>query len=713
MPMTAREHGQPHSRLPAAAAARVTSIYVAVGALYIIVSDLVVWRSIGDVADFASAAVVKGLLFVLITGGILFYVVYRLVRRVDRQRASYDEILENIGDAVFVVHRPDRKIVYANGGAEEVFGYTAEELIGAPSTGLYKDEKDFHRIEKIASEQLEETGEANFRFRMRHRDGKVFPTQHKIRRYRSAEEPSKFAVSLVRDITHEVAEEERRKESEQRWRVILEAVPVPMAMVRVDNNEIAYANDALKLALGLTEAALKKGVNAADFFIDQAEFQHLRAQVLELGHIDAIEVRIRTADDAQLWVAGTSRLMSLDGQQMFLTAFIDITSLRESRELLSRTQRLEAVGQLTGGIAHDFNNLLTVILLNCESIADHEGAPDETKTYAEIAHTAGMRAADLTRKLLAFARSGTSAPLRLDLNRIVEDQYSLLRRTVGSNIEIAVVLDENPALAQIDKSGIENTIINLAVNARDAMEDGGTITISTDRVTVDASAPARVKDLPPGEYVTLSVSDTGEGMDPKTLERAFEPFFTTKAVGQGTGLGLSTVYGFATASGGTVTIESEPGDGTTVTLYLPVAHGSETAAEETEESTALPTGSEAILLVEDHRQIQEFSATQLRQLGYSVVTANDSDRAMSLLADFAQSFDLIFTDIIMPGSLDGYELVRRARALRPEIKVLVTTGYSQQYPADPKRYHLLQKPYTKATLAQFVRRAIDDPAGGD
>jgi signal transduction histidine kinase/ActR/RegA family two-component response regulator len=376
---------------------------------------------------------------------------------------------------------------------------------------------------------------------------------------------------------------------------------------------------------------------------------------------------------------------------------------------LRQSQKMEAVGQLTGGVAHDFNNLLTVIIGNSELVADGLRDRPALRNLAEMTVKAAERGAELTSRLLAFSRRQPLDPKPSDINRQIADMDPMLRRTLGEHIEIELVRGGGLWKAMVDPGQLENAILNLCLNARDAMPNGGRLTIETANAHLDAAYAASQSEVEPGQYVMIAVSDTGTGMDAATLERAFEPFFTTKDVGKGSGLGLSMVYGFVKQSRGHVRIYSESGQGTTVRLYLPRADGEAQAGAPAAAPAEADRGSGRILLVEDDALVRENAAELLRSLGYDVVPAANGPEALAVL-EKGEAFDLLLTDVVMPGGLNGRELAERAHALRPGLLVLYTSGYTENAIVHHGRLdrgvELLAKPYRRQDLAAKVRAVL-------
>ena len=377
---------------------------------------------------------------------------------------------------------------------------------------------------------------------------------------------------------------------------------------------------------------------------------------------------------------------------------------------LRRAQKMDAIGQLTGGIAHDFNNLLTVIVGNFDCLSE---LPDRGKERAEledVALSAALRGSELTARLLAFARQQPLSPQPINLNARLPAIIAMLERTLGETIEIRTSLAPELWIADVDASQVEDALVNLAINARDAMPRGGILTIETRNIALDADYAAANIDVIPGDYVVLAVSDTGCGMTPDVVERAFEPFFTTKPEGKGTGLGLSMVYGFARQSRGHVKIYSEVGHGTTVSLYLPRSASHEAATRDAGKPQVHRTGNESILVIEDDNYVRAISVRHLTELGYRVRAVETGPAAIALL-EGSEPFDLVFTDIVMPGGMTGYDIATAALDRRPGIKVLLTTSYAgpQNGPGSAKHTGapLLRKPFRKQELAEAIRAALD------
>ncbi len=399
---------------------------------------------------------------------------------------------------------------------------------------------------------------------------------------------------------------------------------------------------------------------------------------------------------------------TFEGERVFVGIIHDLTETKRAESQLVQAQKMEAVGQIAGGIAHDFNNLLTVILGSAELLEDTVIEPEE-RLLIEAINAAALRGAELTARLLAFGRKQMLNPHNLDVNALVQHLLLLLRRTLREDITLKMSLEQDLPLVIADAGQLDAALLNLMLNAQDAMPDGGTITISTSVLVLDARYRDAHPEGLPGKYIAIALTDDGEGMLPQTRDRAFEPFFTTKEVGKGSGLGLSMVYGFVKQSNGHVSIYSEPDLGTTVRIYLPCVAGEAPHKTPLEEHTPTASGKESVLVVEDDPFVRSYAIECLTGLGYRVIEASNGSDALKLLEGGAQP-DLLFTDIVMPGALNGWDLAQRAKELRPQMPVLFTSGYALETLISRGRLDadasILNKPYRRADLASHIHALL-------
>ncbi len=533
--------------------------------------------------------------------------------------------------------------------------------------------------------------------------------------------------SVGRDISERRGAEEQLRQSEERYLLLTEAISDVIWTMDLDQR-LTYVSPSVRRLFGYQPEELP-GLDlsqllaagsfplARDTLLEELRFQ----QEIETG-----QTRTRTLDLELVHKNGTpvwcevkmtllrderGRPKGVLGVARDISSWKDAQeALVESEDRLRRAQRLEAVGQLAGGIAHDFNNLLTVIIGNVELIARELPPRDELRGQIEEVSKAARRAASLTRQLLAFSRKQMMVPEILTFNTIVCDMSNMLRRLVGENIELETALQPQLDWVKADPSQLELVLVNLAVNARDAMPDGGRLTIETANEYLDRSYSDGNYEVVEGPYSKLAVTDTGRGIPAHDQSRIFEPFFTTKEVGKGTGLGLSTVYGIVKQSGGYIWVDSEPNKGTRFRIYLPRIEKSESHERPAAESAGQSPGTETILLVEDEDGVRALASKILESIGYRVIAASNGDQALRILAGAEQSLHMLLTDVIMPG-MSGAKLAEEALAAKPDLKVLFISGHSDDVlthhgELDPET-NFLEKPFTPDALANKVREVLD------
>jgi PAS domain S-box-containing protein len=527
------------------------------------------------------------------------------------------------------------------------------------------------------------------------------------RRAEAALEDSRLQLEArVRERTAEL------QASEEWIRLVADAVPVLIGYVDA-GRRYRFANKRYQEWFGLApEAIVGRPVSEVLGSVLDAEVErHIEAALAgrEVEH----ELSLAAPDGRRVEALVTYR-PHFGARGEVLGYFIlgqDVTERKQAEAILRQGQKMQAVGQLSGGLAHDFNNLLTIIVGNLALARERSGRGRKVRALINPALDAARRGAALVRRLLAFARQQPIDPKIYNAKQLIAGMEELLQRTLGSSIEIGMRLSGRPCLIRTDPNELENAVLNLAINSRDAMPEGGKLEISVETLALDPAASAIPPDLAPGEYVIVAVADTGSGMPQEVAERAFEPFFTTKQFGRGSGLGLSMVYGFARRSGGKVEIESETGKGTIVRMYLP-RFTQETAAEARSQrpGARAPKGRERVLVVEDEPPVRELTAKLLRGLGYQVLDAEDGKSGLELLAR-SGAVDLLLTDVELRSGMSGIELAHTARRRLPALKVLLMSGYPdkalEQAGAGEGRYELIAKPFEKTELARRVRAALD------
>jgi PAS domain S-box-containing protein len=598
-----------------------------------------------------------------------------------------------------------------NPAVEKMFGFSDGELIGRNVNALMP-EPFRSRHDGYIRHHLE-TGERKIigigrQVMARRKNGAIFPVHLSVSAFEA--DGQRYFTGIL----HDLSEQRVGVLAEQ---ALLQAIftHLPDALLIVDpQSTITLCNPAVMRVFGYAPEEII-GKSMSLLHETPAEFQRaqeLSERLKENEPLDLRTVRFRRkSGEAFPAESVVSALHDQDGHFIgFLSLNRDISQQVVQDEALRKSQRMEAIGQLTGGIAHDFNNLLTIITGNLELLEMELESAEHLDLLAR-ANDAALMGARLTNRLLTFARRRRLEPVVLDLNDQVLSMAELLRRTLGETIALLTLLAPRLWSVRADPSEIENAVLNLAINARDAMPAGGKLVLETKNVVLDERDVASEVGVQPGEYVRLSVSDTGVGMGQDILARVFEPFFTTKGPGKGTGLGLSVISGFVKQSGGHVTVYSEPGKGTTVNLYLPhVAASTEETAVIGEERAKARHAGETILVVEDNTEVRRVSARRVGNLGYTVIEAENAARAIQVLSS-GSKVDLIFSDVVMPGGMSGFDLARWAKQNLPSVRVLLTSGFAEDVArageAMAPDFEVLRKPYTADELARALRRALD------
>jgi PAS domain S-box-containing protein len=624
--------------------------------------------------------------------------------------------------AIFLIDL-EGHVVSWNSGAARLKGYAAEEITGKSFATFYTPEDRAKGLPEQALAMARQTGRFSAEGWRVRKDGSRFWALVVIDAVRDeAGELIGFA-KVTRDITERQAAQEDLLRSERRYRRLIEAV-IDYAIFQLDpEGNVATWNPGAQHIKGYAPEEII-GKHFSAFYTEDdrnAGVPKLAlAEAAEKGRFEAEGWRVRK-DGAKFWASVIiDRIDDDDGKLIgFAKVTRDISErkqtqdrLREVQDQLAASQKLEAIGQLSGGIAHDFNNLLMIVIGNLETAERHSrqiGGNANLSRALSHAKRGAQRAAALTSRLLAFSRRQPLNPKPIDVNNFLSGLQEFLQRTLGERIEVQTVGSAGLWTIDVDPNHLESSLVNLAINARDAMPDGGKLTVEAVNVFSDEDYARRNPELPSGQYVVVSVTDTGSGMSSDTLNHAFEPFFTTKEAGHGTGLGLSQVYGFVKQSGGHVKIYSEVGQGTTVKIYLPRHHGN--AVAETEANTvAEGDATETILVVEDDADLRTYVVEALRDLSYRVLSASSPQAALTILLQDQPRIHLLLTDVVMPG-LNGRELGKRAAQLRPDLKILYMTGYSRNAIVHQGRLDegvdLLEKPVSQAKLALKVREILD------
>jgi two-component system cell cycle sensor histidine kinase/response regulator CckA len=628
----------------------------------------------------------------------------RTAERVHRLAQALDDNSEMISMAA-----ADGRIVFVNRALLRATGYSEEEVQGKAFGDALVSPNNPPEVAKEFRASLKRDGKWSGECLLRRKDGSDFPVWRSISVLRDSEGRTTGTFGISQDLTEKRRLEERAKR---------------LALALENNSEMICLGDERGKAVFVNQALLHASGYREDELIGNKFDDTLLSpnNPPNLGR----EIQTRIASEGR-W-SGECLQRKKDGTDVpvFLCIGVirdkdgrvtgsfgisqDITEKRHLEEQLRRAQKMEAVGQLAGGVAHDFNNLLMVIIGYAGDLVERLEPGSPLRREANEIAKAGQRAASLTRQLLAFSRQQVLEPKVLNLNSLVEDLKKMLGRLISEDIELVTSLD--PALGEVraDQGQIEQAIVNLAVNSRDAMPAGGRLTIRTKNSVVDELFARKHPPMPPGDYVQLSVLDTGIGMDAKTLARVFEPFFTTKAPGKGTGLGLATAYGVVKQSGGYIWASSEPGKGACFDIYLPRVHAPAPEKASGTRPDAARQGTETILLVEDDEALRSLILDTLQQWGYEVFEAADGHDAMLIAQEQALKIDLLLTDVVMPG-MNGTQVAEKVVALNPAIRVLFMSGYADLGPGQDdffsKERRLLQKPYKLPELARAIREVLE------
>lgn len=519
-----------------------------------------------------------------------------------------------------------------------------------------------------------------------------------------------FGIAIVCRVSERRRILKQIRDSDESFRQLAKNIREVFWMSDPQTNEIVYVSPAYEEIWGRTVESLKRDPSSFMDAVHPDDRERVKAAVdHQAKGIYDQEYRIVRPDGSLRWIRDRSfPIADAQGADYRIAGLAeDITAHNERENRLRQAQKLASIGRLAGGVAHDFNNFLTVILGNAELLREQIGDEDKAAESVRSIERAAQRAADLTDRMLAFARQKELTLRRLDVNARLAQIERFLKPILGEDVTVALNLTDRPTPVLTDGSYLESSIINLAANARDAMPEGGRLTIETSVLELTERDTEQYANLKPGCYVQIAVSDTGAGIPAAHLQHVFDPFYTTKEVGRGTGLGLSMVHGFAKESGGQVTIYSEEGIGTTVRLYLPYDGGLEPAKAE---DPGLPSGgSETVLVVEDDELLRSYVRTQLSSRGYRVIEAQNAAEALEIV-ESSTPIDLLFTDVVMPGGMNGPNLAARTRARRPALKILFTTGYADH--ATVARLgvtdaNVIHKPYRPDALAFAIREAID------
>ena len=638
------------------------------------------------------------------------------------EMAQLHAVVDTAVDGVILINAQG-VVLMLNPACERLFGYAAAEVIGQNVKMLmpapFREEHDGYLRNYHATGQAKIIGSGR-EVVGRRKDGTSFPMDLSVGEAKDQDGGASIFVGTIRDLSQRKRAEQELREGAARLRAVVNTAVDGVILIDARGSVMMF-NPACERLFGYTADEVI-GRNVKTLMPPPFRDEHDTylsnyhatgdAKIIGIGREVVGQRKDRSTFPMDLSVGEAKQ----EGESIFVGVIHDLSDRKRTEEQLIQAQKMEAVGQLSGGIAHDFNNLLTVIIGNADMLSQSLKARPDLQHLADTIVSAGGRGAELTQRLLAFGRRQVLQPTEINGNVLIDSMRHMLARTLREDIEIRIQLEKGLWSAYADAGQLESAILNLAINARDAMPDGGSLTVATSNVSLDRGYHQGHPEVKPGQYVMVSVTDDGQGMPPDVLERVFEPFFTTKEVGKGSGLGLSMVYGFVKQSNGHVTIYSEPGLGTTVRIYLPASSSSPAASEPLKhavvEHASRSSRALTVLVAEDDPFVRTYAVASLTTLGYRVIEATDGPDALSKLQQGAKP-DILFSDIVMPGGISGFDLAERVRAMRPGIRVLLTSGYALETLAARGRMVrdvvVMTKPYRKDDLAQKLREAVEAP----
>lgn len=619
---------------------------------------------------------------------------------------SFELLVQSIVDYAIYMLDVDGRVTSWNAGAERIKGFQTHEIVGKHFSQFYTEEERAAGVPERVLETARREGRfAGEGWRVR-KDGSRFWASVVVDAIKDDDGQLIGFAKITRDMTEQRNAQTALIEAEQRFRILVQGVTDYAIYMLDPDGRVTNWNAGAERIKGYSPDEIV-GEHFSRFYAPEDFEAGVPKRALETaretGRYEAEGWRVRK-DGTRFWASVV--IDAIQGDDGELVGFAKITRdmtekreaqlrLEKSREQLFRSQKMEALGQLTGGLAHDFNNLLTAILGATELASRSTDNPEKLKRMLDGVRGSAQRGASLTKQLLAFARAQPLAISQIDLKQFFADVTQLVRPSLRSDIEVVTEISESLWPVDADPGALELAILNLAFNARDAMKEGGTLKISAHNAVLGGE-PEGLK----GEHVAITVSDTGEGMNKEVKERVFEPFFTTKSFGEGTGLGLSQVFGFAKQIGGAVTVESTPGKGASFTILLPASRGASQAETRANGANALGR----VLIVEDDTLVAELAAGMLAELGFETTVTHSAKEALERLAG-GEKPKLVFSDIVMPGGITGIELARKVRDRFPELPILLTTGYSEQV-AGSHGFPVLQKPYEMQSLASALGNVL-------
>ncbi len=642
----------------------------------------------------------------------------------DQNGGVYEKLLNNLPMMLHCMDGSGR-LISANAAWCESLGYSAKDIIGRSFSEFLPMDSRSKLVTEIYPKYLTTSSYRGGQIQIHRKDGSLVNVQMSMTAYRGDKGRLERTVCLLENVVEVQAVAAISSRNDHRFKAAFAAAAHGLAVV-LPSGHIEVANQSLASLLERDDLESRQ-ISFEDLLHrdDKPAFLSGMRRLLS-GEVPVYqqELRLQSGTGRSIACAISIALVKNEAgeTEQLVAQIIDLSERHAVNERLQKAQKMEAIGQLTGGLAHDFNNLLTVIIGNLELLDGKFGADDRSSRRVSEAVDAARKGSELTKQLLAVARKQELAPIDVEVNKLVMGMEPLLSRAIGENITLKVQTTHGQVQAVIDPSLLENAILNLAINARDAMEKGGALTIETQATSLDAFYAQKYPEVTPGPYVMIAVSDTGMGMAAELLEKVFQPFFTTKPLGQGTGLGLSMVYGFIKQSGGHISVYSEVGHGTSVKMYLPQKSSGAVALTTKPESRAapieelaapfaLPLRKKKILVVEDQEAVRAVACGFLEDFGYDIVQAGDGFQALAVLQEEPE-IDLMFSDVVMPGGMNGFDLAQAAQSLRPDLKVVHTSGYpkgAMVHQDEPrfKEGFIIMKPYRRDDLQKIIKDALE------
>lgn len=644
------------------------------------------------------------------------YTIYQhlLIHRIRRKLLDREELFqlinENAADMIAVVDMDENRL-FNSLSYQKVLGYSTEELRSSSAFDqIHPDDRN--NVKKAAENAVHSGIGQTLDYRFRHKNGTWLVLESTSSVIRNADGKPEKLLIVSRDITERKRAEEALRRSEAHFRSVVEDAPYGIYRANIAGRFL-QVNPALLKMLGYEqEQEILKKELATDIFQHDYEYQRLTQLFTRTEEIKDIEMEWKRQDGTPIIVRCSGRRINDENcvPAYFEVFAEDVTEKRVLERQLRMAQKMEAIGRLSGGIAHDFNNLLGVIIGYSGVLRKALGSNNALSEHAFEIEKAGQRAASLTKQLLAFSRQQVLTPAVLNLNTLISNMEGMLPRLLGEDIEVSLALEPGLDNVKTDQSQIEQVIMNLAVNARDAMPTGGTLKVRTANVELNQTYTRSHPGSNVGSYVLMVVTDTGMGMDRETLAHIFEPFFTTKELGKGTGLGLATVYGIVKQSSGYIWVDSAPGKGSSFEIYLPRYVGQPKADEQHADLGERLCGAESILLVEDAESLRKLARIFLEAAGFRVLSASSGEDALEVVARHPETFDLLLTDVVMPG-MNGRVLAEQLLSHQSIMKVLYMSGYTDSLIAGhgvmEEGVHLLHKPFTETVLIRKVREVLD------